>query len=138
VKRIELHLAPPILSAFWRDRVTGEPRKVRVGPWVMPLLRVLAKMKGLRGGALDVFGYAAERRMERQAIKDYEKVLDEIAARLTPATHAIAVQLARLPLEVKGFGHIKEASRAAARKREADLFAELRRPAPVAAQVAAE
>jgi len=137
-RAMEFHLAPPLLSRFFRDKTTGHPRKVRLGPWIMPVFRMLAKMKGLRGGPLDVFGYSAERRMERQMIRDYEALVDEIAARLSPATHAAAVALARLPLEVKGFGHVKLANYEAAKQREAALLGQLRNPAPAPAKVAAE
>ena len=78
------------------------------GRWMLPVFRMLAKGKALRGTAWDVFGYTHERRLERQMIADYEKLLDELADRLSPATHATAVALAGLPLEIKGFGHIKE------------------------------
>jgi indolepyruvate ferredoxin oxidoreductase len=69
-------------------------------------------------------------------IADYERLLDEILSRLSPATHATAIALARLPEDIKGFGHVKQASYAKAKKREAFLLAELRNPAPV--KVAAE
>jgi indolepyruvate ferredoxin oxidoreductase len=136
VRRVEFHLAPPILSRFYKDKRTGAPRKIRLGGWMMPVFRLLARGKTLRGTRWDLFGYTAERRLERQMIADYERLLDEIGSRLSPATHATAVALARLPEDVKGFGHIKDASLAKAKKREALLLAELRNPAPV--KVAAE
>ena len=91
-RKLEFHLAPPLLAR--RDKETGEPRKMRFGAWMLPVFRLLAKGKGLRGGAFDIFGYSAERKLERQMIADYEKLLDEIAERLTPATHRTAVALA--------------------------------------------
>src|SRR5436190_19850058 len=100
-RRLEFHLAPPLLAR--RDKATGEPRKMRFGAWMLPVFRLLARGKGLRGGAFDVFGYSAERKLERQMIADYEKLLDEIAERLTPASHATAVALAGLALDTKGF-----------------------------------
>ena len=63
-------------------------------------------------------------------IADYETLLDEIATRLSPATHATAVALVSLPLEIKGFGHIKERNYKLAKAREATLLAELRNPSP--------
>ncbi len=130
VRSVDFHLAPPLLARFWKDKVTGHPRKVRLPGWlVMPLFRVLARAKGLRGGRLDLFGYAAERRRERQAIADYERALDEIGAHLSPATYDTAVALAALPLEVKGFGHVKQASHDKAAIRERTLLAKLRAPA---------
>ena len=136
VRRMEFHLAPPLLSRFYRDKRTGAPRKIRLGSWIMPVFRLLARGKTLRGTRWDLFGYASERRLERRMIADYERLLDEIESRLSPATHATAVALAALPEDVKGFGHIKDASLAKAKKREAFLLAELRNPAPV--KVAAE
>ena len=70
-RKLEFHLAPPLLAR--RDKATGEPRKMRFGAWMLPVFRLLARGKGLRGGAFDIFGYSAERRRERQMIADYEK-----------------------------------------------------------------
>jgi indolepyruvate ferredoxin oxidoreductase len=126
--RLQLHLAPPLLSR--RDKRTGEPRKMTFGRWMLPVFHLLARGKRLRGTAWDPFGYTQERRLERQMIADYEALLDEIATRLSPATHATAVALATLPLEIKGFGHIKARNHKLARAREATLLAELRNPSP--------
>jgi indolepyruvate ferredoxin oxidoreductase len=100
------------------------------GRWMLPIFRLLAKGKRLRGTAWDLFGYTHERRLERQMIADYERLLDEIAERLSPATHHTAIALASLPLEIKGFGHIKERNYKLAKGREATLLAELRSPTP--------
>ncbi len=134
--KLEFHLAPPLLAR--RDKTTGEPRKMRFGPWMLPVFRLLAKGKALRGTMWDVFGYSAERRLERQMITDYEKLVGEILERLTPDTHATAVALAVLPLDVKGFGHIKERNYKAVKAREAALLAELRNPSPPTVLKAAE
>jgi indolepyruvate ferredoxin oxidoreductase len=131
VTRIEFHMAPPLLSRFWRDPVTGHPRKIRLGGWVLPVLRLLAKGKSLRGGRWDVFGYSAERRRERDLITDYEALLERIGDKLTPETHAVATALAGIPLEIKGFGHIKEANQQRAMLRWKELLDELENPAPV-------
>ena len=99
----------------------------------------LPRASGWRGTMLDVFGMSAERRLERQMIADYETVLDEIGHRLSPATHSTAVALASLPLEIKGFGHVKRANYDAAKKREEGLLAMLRDPKPASpVRVAAE
>ncbi len=134
--KLEFHLAPPLLAR--RDKLTGEPRKMRFGRWMLPVFRLLAKGKALRGTAWDVFGYTHERKLERQMIADYEKLLDEIAERLSPASHATAVALAGLPLDIKGFGHIKERNYKMVKAREAALLAELRNPSPPKALKAAE
>ena len=111
--------------------MTGHPRKITLGPWMLPVFRLLAKGKRLRGGALDIFGRSAERRLERRMITDYEALLDRIAAKLSPATHATAVALAGLALEVKGFGHVKLANYERLKAREVTLLAELESPAPL-------
>jgi indolepyruvate ferredoxin oxidoreductase len=134
--KLEFHLAPPLLAR--RDKFTGEPRKMRFGRWMLPVFRLLAKGKRLRGTAWDVFGYTRERKLERQMIADYERLLDEIGERLSPANHATAVALAGLPVEIRGFGHIKERNYKAAKAREAALLAELRDPSPTKALKAAE
>jgi indolepyruvate ferredoxin oxidoreductase len=133
---LQLHLAPPLLSR--RDKRTGEPRKMRFGRWMLPVFRLLAKGKALRGTAWDIFGYTRERRLEREMIADYQTLLDEIIQRLSPATHHTAVALASLPLEIRGFGHIKERNCKAAKAREVTLLADLRNPSPSTLLKAAE
>jgi indolepyruvate ferredoxin oxidoreductase len=132
--KLQFHLAPPLLAR--RDKRTGEPRKMAFGRWMLPVFRLLAKGKRLRGTAWDVFGRTQERKLERQMIADYEKLVDELIERLSPTTHARAVALATLPLEIKGFGHIKERNYKAAMAREAALLAELRNPSPTALKAA--
>jgi len=136
VRAMEFHLAPPFLARFHKDKVTGHPRKIRLGGWMLPVFRLLAKGKRLRGTRWDVFGYSAERKLERQMIADYERLLDQVAAQLDRNNHASAMALAALPLEVKGFGHVKLANYKTAKRREADLLQALASSAPV--KVAAE
>ena len=80
----------------------------------------LAGLKRFRGSALDVFGKTAERQMERQLIEDYVALLEQIVAKLSPANHAAAVALASVPDEIRGYGHVKEKSVAAARTLQAE------------------
>ncbi len=136
--RIEFHLAPPLLSAFNRDKVTGHPRKMTFGPWMLKAFGVLAKGKAVRGTWLDVFGYSAERRLERQMIRDYETMLDELEQRLGPDTHRVSVALASLPEDIKGFGHVKHANYEAAMKKRETLLGMLRDPKPASTLKAAE
>ncbi len=133
--RLEFHLAPPLLAE--RDPRTGHMKKRAYGAWMMGAFGVLAKLKMLRGTALDVFGYSAERRTERRLIGEYETLVDELVAGLTPENHAFAVALARLPEHIRGYGHIKEANHAAAKAEEARLIALFRAPPPQSA-IAAE
>jgi indolepyruvate ferredoxin oxidoreductase len=127
--KLHFHLAPPLFSK--RDPVTGELLKAEYGTWVFSAFKVLAKLRGLRGTALDIFGYTPERRMERQLIADYETVVGEIAGKLGPDNHALAVQIASIPEEIRGYGHVKDASLKTAKAKEADLLAAFRSPEKV-------
>lgn len=129
------HLAPPLLGGT--DPRTGAPRKRRFGPGMMRVFGLLARLKHLRGTPLDPFGFTAERRMERALIAEYESDLDGMLDRLTSQTHAAVVARARLPEDIRGYGHIKEASVEAARKRRDQLLGEIDRTAGAAAVPAA-
>ncbi len=96
------------------------------GPWMMTVFRMLAPLKFLRGSVLDVFGYTAERRTERALIGEYEALVDELLTRLSADNHAVAVQLASLPDEIRGYGHIKDQNLARARTKWAEWLARLR------------
>jgi indolepyruvate ferredoxin oxidoreductase len=129
--KLTFHLAPPLSNK--PDPVTGEAKKSTYGPWMMTAFRVLAKMKGLRGTPLDVFGRTHERRTERQLITDYEALIDELLPRLAPHNHAIAVELASIPEHIRGYGHVKDRHLKAAKAKEAELVASFRAAAPGAA-----
>ena len=88
-----------------------------------PVLAVLTKLKFLRGTALDPFGYTEERRTERALIREYEETVERLLARLTPQNHALALQIAALPDEIRGYGHIKARSIGPARKKRDELLA---------------
>jgi indolepyruvate ferredoxin oxidoreductase len=122
--RFEFHLAPPLFAR--KDKITGEPRKMAFGAWMLPAFRILAKFKVLRGTAFDPFGYTEERRIERALISDYETMLNEVLASLTPANHPVAVGLAAIPEKIRGFGHIKLRTLAAAKADEAALLEQFR------------
>jgi indolepyruvate ferredoxin oxidoreductase len=95
---------------------------------MMTAFRLLAKLRGLRGTALDVFGRTEERRMERQLIADYERTVDELLAKLDRENHATAVAIASIPDEIRGYGHIKLRTLKTAKANEADLLAAFRAP----------
>lgn len=105
---LEFHLAPPILAK--RDPETGKLRKQSFGPWMMRGFAVLARLKGLRGSPLDIFGYTEERRMERRILGEYESSLDDIVGNLSAANYDRAVEYAAYPKHVRGFGHVKDAN----------------------------
>ena len=121
---LKFHLAPPILAK--PDPVTGVPRKREFGPWTMRAFKLLAKLRGLRGTAFDVFGRTEERRMERQLIVDYERTIAELLAKLDRDNHATAVAIASIPDEIRGYGHIKLRTLKTAKANEADLLAAFR------------
>jgi indolepyruvate ferredoxin oxidoreductase len=102
------------------------------GPWLLGGFKLLAKLKVLRGTRFDPFGHTRERRMERQLIADYETLLDQVIAKLTPQNHAVAVGLAAIPEKIRGFGHVKTRHLAAAKADEAALLEQFgSTPAPV-------
>jgi indolepyruvate ferredoxin oxidoreductase len=105
---IRYNLAPPLLAR--RDPATGHLMKREFGPWVGRVFPLLARLKVLRGTALDIFGHTAERRMERALIDEYEAEMRKAAGALTASNHAAAVELASLPAQIRGFGHVKEAN----------------------------
>jgi len=101
-------------------------------------LGVLAKMKGLRGTALDPFGRSEERRTERALIGEYEACIAELLPGLDAGNVELAAEIARIPEEIRGYGHVKLASIEPARKREAELLAGLREPAEARVPLAAD
>ena len=131
---LRFHLAPPLLAD--RDPETGHLRKRNYGPWMLTAFRLLAKLRRLRGTPFDIFGRSEERRAERRLIGEYEAVLDEIISRLSSANHAAAVELAALPLEIRGFGHVKQANLTRAKAKEAALLSRFRSPSPAHALAA--
>ena len=133
VGKISFHMAPPILG---KKDSEGKPVKSRFGPWMFKALKVLARLKALRGTPLDVFGYSAERKAERQAIRDYEALTDELINGLTAEKIGLAAEIARLPLKVRGFGHVKEANAEAVAKEREALMTQFRSPGAPTAQAA--
>ncbi|HWH49339.1 MAG TPA: indolepyruvate ferredoxin oxidoreductase family protein [Burkholderiales bacterium] len=127
--KLHFHLAPPLFSK--RDPITGELRKSEYGNWVFSAFKVLAKLRGLRGTPLDIFGYTPERRMERRLIGEYEAVIDEIIAKLGPDNHALAVKIASIPEEIRGYGHIKDRNLQTAKAKEVELLTAFRSPEKV-------
>jgi len=115
---LKFHLAPPLLG----------PRKRIYGPWMMAAFKVLAGLKGLRGTAFDIFGYAAERKLERRLIRDYETLLGEIAGALSPDNHACAIALAAHPMSIRGFGSVKASAARKADTERQRLLEEFRNP----------
>ncbi len=130
--RLSFHMAPPLLA---RRGLDGRPRKIEFGPWLLGALRVLAKLRRVRGSALDFFGRSEERRIERQVRDEYEAMIDEVLSALTPENHALAVQIASVPEQIRGYGHVKLANITLARARWKDLLDRLHGRAPAAQPV---
>jgi indolepyruvate ferredoxin oxidoreductase len=129
---LNYHLAPPLIA---KKNDKGQLVKQKFGPSMLTGFKLLAKLKGLRGTALDIFGYSAERKMERALIGEYKASMDEVLRLLTADNTALAVELARIPELIKGYGHVKERNVQAARAKWASLTAQLR--APVSSRLAA-
>jgi indolepyruvate ferredoxin oxidoreductase len=125
--QLKIHLAPPLLAA--RDPATGELQKRAYGPWMLTAMRWLASLKRLRGTAFDPFGYSADRRTERALIGAYEQVVEELLGGLSPDNHELAVEIARIPEQIRGYGHVKVRHLRVAKAREAELLAAFRAPA---------
>lgn len=106
--KIKFHLSPPLLAR--KDPITGRPRKYEFGRWVVPMFKVLAKLKGLRGSAFDIFGYTEERRMERGLIGTYEQTIETLISNLSHDNHKLAIEIASFPEHIRGYGYIKEKS----------------------------
>ncbi len=103
--RLQYHLAPPLLA---QRNDQGELQKRSYGAWMLTGFKVLARLKGLRGTPLDVFGYTEERRTERALIGQYRSGIESLLGRLNEQTRERALAVARWPEQIKGFGHVKE------------------------------
>ncbi len=117
------HLAPPM---FAKTNDKGELVKQPFGPWMRSAFGLLAKFKGLRGGALDPFGRTEERRTERALITEYRGCVEELLTRLDAARLPQAVEIARIPEDIRGYGHVKVRHLTAARAKWATLMAQWR------------
>ena len=110
--KLHYHLAPPLLA---KSNAAGELQKRNYGPWMQRAFRLLAPLKVLRGGPLDVFGYTEERRQERALAAEYRTALEAMLPLLTADNRDAALAFARLPEQIRGFGHVKARHLAAAR-----------------------
>ncbi len=116
---LEFHMAPRLLTRVSRD---GQAPKLRGGAWTMSALRTLAKGRKLRGTWLDPFGKSEEGRLVRELIENYERRVLELLPMLTPDNLGTAIELAGIPKQIRGFGHVKVANIALARERETALL----------------
>ncbi|MDB5803754.1 MAG: indolepyruvate ferredoxin oxidoreductase family protein [Betaproteobacteria bacterium] len=131
--KLKFHLAPPL---FAKRNAKGELVKKEYGAWMLAAFKLLAGMKGLRGGALDMFGYTEERKKERALIGQYRDTVRVLLDSLSAANLEQMVAIASLPEEIRGYGHVKERHLQAAKARQAQLVQAMRSPAQAAAKAA--
>ena len=134
--KFNFNLAPPLLPS--QDDGLGRPKKKQFGPWMLPLFKMLNKLRFLRATPLDPFGRSPDRKLERYLITGYEKDVATVLSLLSVDTHDIAVELLSLPDSIRGYGPVKEASVEKAKLRYAQLAADLVNPPPAPRQMAAE
>ena len=131
--KMTFNLAPPMLSKMGPN---GRPVKREFGQWLERPLRMMARMKVLRGTPFDPFGYTAERKMERALIKQYEADMAAVLPKLNDQTRDAIVALAELPKQIRGFGPVKQAAEAKAAKRREELLSVIRAGGPQMAKAA--
>jgi len=124
--KLHFHLAPPLFAKH--NEETGELMKSEYGGWALAAFKLLAKLKFLRGGPLDIFGYTAERRTERQLIADYEAIVNELVSALSSDNHALAVRIASIPEDIRGYGHVKERNLEQAKVKQTEMLSLFRSP----------
>lgn len=117
---IKFHLAPPMLAR--KKDGAGRPKKISFGPWMFRAFKLLAKFRRLRGTPFDVFGYSHDRKLERKLLNDYLNILEAIKSNLTEENLPVALELARLPAAVRGYGPVKEVAIAEFESKKAELL----------------
>jgi indolepyruvate ferredoxin oxidoreductase len=120
---LRFNMAPPLFSK--RDPNTGHLIKSEFGPWMIKAFSMLAKFKFLRGTPFDVFGHSEERKQERADIAQYEVLLDSVLEDVSDDNYEVAVEIARLPEKLRGYGHVKDRNREKMKVLESDLLARL-------------
>ena len=124
--KLKFNLAPPLFAK--KDPETGHLRKSEFGPWIFTAFGIMAKFRFLRGTPLDIFGYTAERKMERQLIVEYKALMDDVLPKLNAGNYTAAVDLANLPEQIRGYGHVKEEHVKRAEVEKQNLLAQFANP----------
>ncbi len=124
--KLNFHLAPPLLAD--RDLETGIAQKKSYGPRMLTAFRLLAKLRFLRGTAIDPFNRSTERKREQRLIGEYEATIETLLSGLTAENHDIAVEIASLPEHIRGYGHVKERHIDEVTAKETALLAAFRDP----------
>ncbi|BAV95606.1 indolepyruvate ferredoxin oxidoreductase family protein [Lysobacter enzymogenes] len=123
--KLKFHLAPPLLA---KKDAQGRLIKQEFGPWVFTAFKWMAKLRKLRGGTFDIFGYTEERKMERRLIGEYEQTIGGLLAKLDGGNVDLAAEIAGIPEHIRGYGHVKEEHLHKAKAREAELLKEFANP----------
>jgi indolepyruvate ferredoxin oxidoreductase len=124
--KIAFNLAPPIMEK--EDPATGRPKKREFGPWMMKGFGILAKMKGLRGTPLDIFGYHKDRKEERALIAEYESDIELVLSSVNESNYELCTQLLALPDMIRGYGPVKEGFLKGARIKRTALRTKIQTP----------
>jgi indolepyruvate ferredoxin oxidoreductase len=128
--KVKYHLAPPLIA---KKDAHGRLIKQEFGSWMLPVFKFMKNLKGLRGTALDIFGYTEERKMERALIVAYRETVEKLLTKLTAANLSQAVAIASIPEDIRGYGHVKERHLKLAKEKEAALLAAYFSPTPAPA-----
>ncbi|WP_415235274.1 indolepyruvate ferredoxin oxidoreductase family protein [Sneathiella sp.] len=122
--KLKFHLAPPVLAK--KDKETGHLKKQEFGPWMMTAFKLLARLKFLRGTSLDPFGKTEERKGEVALIQQYRETVSELLDKLSAENYALAVEIAEVPENIRGFGHVKDRHLLAAKAQRESLLSRFR------------
>ena len=123
---LEFHFDPPFLPR--KKESNGRAQKRRFGPWMMRMMAQLARLRVLRGSRLDPFRFSADRRLDRRLIERYEATLEQLLAGLNEDNLAIAIRIARLPEQIRGFGYLRHEAAAEAAGEERKLLEQFTAP----------
>ena len=104
--KVRFHLAPPILNS--KTDARGRPRKKEFGAWMIPVFRLLASLRGLRGSRFDPFGMTTERRMERALILEFENRVEQLLGAVDASNVDLATEIVSLYMDIRGYGPVKE------------------------------
>jgi indolepyruvate ferredoxin oxidoreductase len=132
--KLKFHLAPPLFAE--RD-ANGHLIKQEFGPWMLKAFGALAKLRFLRGTAFDIFGHTEERKTERALIGQYRDMIESLLPKLTEQNLPQAVAIARIPEDIRGYGHVKDRHLSAAREKQAAMLKTFDAPNAPASQHAA-
>ena len=124
--RLKLNLAPPIISNFGRKN--GVIQKRAFGGWIFTLFRWMKLLRRIRGTVFDPFRYSKDRMFDQQLVGDYERTGGKLCAGLAAHNLDAAIEIALLPLSIRGFGHVKSANAIKIQSTAEKLWSEFETP----------